>query len=64
MRCGLVVSNAWLKQRHTHGLEMNFREMEERYIETICAGKSLNRQHKLLQSATDYIDGLHTFIRN
>ncbi len=48
----------------THGLEMNFREMEERYIETICAGKSLNQQHKLLQSATDYIDGLHTFIRN
>lgn len=47
-----------------NGLEANFHEMEDYYIETICAGQNLNQQKKLLQNLEDYNNGLHAFLKN
>lgn len=47
-----------------NGLEANFHEMEDYYIETICVGQNLNQQKKLLQNLEDYNNGLHAFLKN
>ena len=47
-----------------NGLEKNFREMEDYYIDTFCSGQSLNQQKKLLQHLEDYNTGLYSFLKN
>lgn len=46
------------------GLEKNFREMEDYYIDTFCSGQGLNQQKKLLQHLENYNSGLYVFLKN
>ena len=46
------------------GLEKNFREMENYYIDTFCSGQILTQQKKLLQHLEGYNSGLYAFLKN